>query len=69
MRTLTETTKRKLRPQSGMWIVWRYKGNKGWDVSYVRDSFGGGYVVHLTDSEYSNSGSKVCVDDIDWKLR
>jgi hypothetical protein len=54
-----------------LWIVWRYKGDKGWQVGYVRDSYAGGYVVYLTENEYSSgySGSKVCADDIDWRKK
>ena len=54
-----------------MWIVWRYKGDRNWQIGYVKESFGAGYVVHLTDSEYATSynGSRVCVDEIDWKIK
>ena len=62
---------RAARPRVGLWIVWRYKGDKGWQVGYVRDSYAGGYVVYLTENEYSSgySGSKVCADDIDWRKK
>lgn len=64
-------TTRQRRPQTGMWIVWRYKGDRNWQIGYVKESFGAGYVVHLTDSEYATSynGSRVCVDEIDWKIK
>jgi hypothetical protein len=68
---MDKKAKRPRRPQVGMWIIWRFKCDKGWHIGYVRESFGAGYVVHLTDSEYASSpsGSKVCVDDIDWKIK
>ena len=67
--TLSTETVRNKRPKIGTWIVWRYKGDKGWNVAYVRESYAAGYVVHLTDTDYGSYGSRVCADDIDWKIK
>jgi hypothetical protein len=68
---MSKDTIKTRRPKPGMWIVWRYKGDRGWQVNYVRESFGAGYVVHLTDNEYGSGfgGVRVCADDIDWKIK
>lgn len=52
----------------GLWIVWRFKDNKGWQKGYIKEALAGGKVIRITDTDYSSehNGSTVAVADIDW---
>lgn len=63
-------TKPKRAPKAipGLHIVWRMKGNHGWQKGYIRDALAKGKIIHIVEGQYSgpSGGDIVAVDDIDW---
>jgi hypothetical protein len=61
--------KREPKPQSGLWIVWRFKDNKGWREGYIKQTMAKGRILKITETNYSHDGETVALADIDWYRR
>jgi hypothetical protein len=61
--------KRVPKPQSGLGIVWRFKGNMGWRKGYIWTTLAKGRVLDIRDNQYAHSSELVSVDDIDWYIQ
>lgn len=59
--------KRQPKPICGLYIVWRFKGDRCWLTGYLKETLAKGKILWITDSEWSSHGGhKVHVEDIDW---
>lgn len=54
-------------PMKMEWIYWRWKGNKAFHASLVRDIDND--MLYLCDNRARmNMPTMVCIDEIDWKV-
>jgi hypothetical protein len=62
MNAITKTS-----PKKGSSIVWRFRGNRGWRVAYVRSLKANGQIVELVDTKSMTMADElVYVRDIEW---